>query len=326
MYHRPQFGRCDGPDRSSDGWMEPFCGVEGVTGPTGPTGATGPMGPRGCRGERGPMGPRGIQGETGATGATGATGPTGATGATGENGVTGPTGATGATGPAGGPTGPTGPSGATGPTGPTGPSGPAGPTGATGPTGPTGPTGATGETGPTGPTGATGATGETGPTGPTGPSGATGATGPTGTAEPVQLLSAYSTPAQGGTGQTPLVFDRNALSYGTAVNHAINTADFTINQPGVYTLAFSGSFAPSGTSESLPLNITTVAQLNGTAIPGGSSQHTFMEKGEVATQAFTIPVSVSSVPATVRLVCSGGDFLYSNLSATLTRNGAIPSS
>ena len=72
MYHRPQFGRCDGPDRSSDGWMEPFCGVEGVTGPTGPTGATGPMGPRGCRGERGPMGPRGIQGETGATGATGA--------------------------------------------------------------------------------------------------------------------------------------------------------------------------------------------------------------------------------------------------------------
>ena len=96
MYHRPQFGRCDGPDRSSDGWMEPFCGVEGVTGPTGPTGATGPMGPRGCRGERGPMGPRGIQGETGATGATGATGPTGATGATGENGVTGPTGATGA--------------------------------------------------------------------------------------------------------------------------------------------------------------------------------------------------------------------------------------
>ena len=60
MYHRPQFGRCDGPDRSSDGWMEPFCGVEGVTGPTGPTGATGPMGPRGCRGERGPMGPRGI--------------------------------------------------------------------------------------------------------------------------------------------------------------------------------------------------------------------------------------------------------------------------
>lgn len=226
MYHRPQFGRCDGPDRSSDGWMEPFCGVEGVTGPTGPTGATGPMGPRGCRGERGPMGPRGIQGETGATGATGATGPT----------------------------------------------------------------------------------------------------GPTGTAEPVQLLSAYSTPAQGGTGQTPLVFDRNALSYGTAVNHAVNTADFTINQPGVYTLAFSGSFAPSGTSESLPLNITTVAQLNGTAIPGGSSQHTFMEKGEVATQAFTIPVSVSSVPATVRLVCSGGDFLYSNLSATLTRDGAIPSS
>lgn len=190
----------------------------------------------------------------------------------------------------------------------------------------TGATGLTGPTGVTGPTGPTGATGPTGPAGTDGADGATGATGATGTAEPVQLLAAYSTPAQSGSGQTPLVFDRNGTSYGSAVSHTANTANFAINQPGVYTLAFSGSFAPSSTEANFPLNVTTVAQLNGTAIPGASSQHTFTEKGEVANQAFTVPFAVASVPATVRLVATGGNFLYSNLSAAITRNGAIPTS
>lgn len=185
---------------------------------------------------------------------------------------------------------------------------------------------ATGVTGPTGPTGVTGPTGPTGVTGPTGPTGPTGVTGPTGTAEPVQLLAAYSTPAQAGNSQTPLLFDRNGASYGSAVSHTANTANFAINQPGVYTLAFSGSFAPSSTGTNFPLNITTVAQLNGTAIPGAASQHTFAEKGEVASQAFTVPFAVPSVPATVRLISTGGNFQYSNLSAALTRNGDIPAS
>lgn len=220
-------------------------------------------------------------------------------------------------------TGPTGPTGVTGQTGPTGVTGPTGPTGVTGPIGPTGVTGPTGPTGVTGPTGPTGVTGPTGPTGVTGP---TGPTGPTGTAEPVQLLAAYSTPAQAGNSQTPLLFDRNGASYGSAVSHTANTANFAINQPGVYTLAFSGSFAPSSTGTNFPLNITTVAQLNGTAIPGAASQHTFAEKGEVASQAFTVPFAVPSVPATVRLISTGGNFQYSNLSAALTRNGDIPAS
>ncbi|WP_373164710.1 hypothetical protein [Agathobaculum sp. Marseille-P7918] len=262
-------------------------------------------------------------GPTGPSGATGPTGPSGATGPTGPSGPTGPTGPSGATGP----TGPTGPSGATGPTGPTGSSGatgPTGPSGATGPTGPTGPTGATGPTGPSGATGPSGPTGPTGPSGATGPSGPTGATGPAGTGTDVQLLSAYSTPPQSGTGQTPLLFDRNALSYGTAISHAANSPSFTISQPGVYNLAFNGGFAPAK-SVSFPLNLSTVAQLNGTGLPGAAAQHNFTNPNDVVNLAFTVPFAVSSVPATLQVVSTAKGFLYSNISATVTRNGSIPS-
>lgn len=170
----------------------------------------------------------------------------------------------------------------------------------------------------------TGATGPSGATGPTGPTGATGATGPAGTGSDVQLLSAYSTPPQSGTGQTPLLFDRNALSYGTAISHTANSPSFTINQPGVYTLAFNGGFAPAK-SVSFPLNLSTVAQLNGTGLPGAAAQHNFTNTNDVVNQAFTVPFTVSSAPATLQVVSTANGFLYSNISATVTRNGDIPS-
>ncbi|MGO5030133.1 hypothetical protein [Candidatus Agathobaculum pullicola] len=140
----------------------------------------------------------------------------------------------------------------------------------------------------------------------------------------MQLLSAYSTPPQPGIGQTSLLFDQNALSYGTAVSHAANSPTFTINQPGVYTLAFHGGFAPAK-SVSFPLNLSTVAQLNGTGLPGGVAQYNFTNTNNVVHLAFTVPFAVSSVPATLQIVSTAKGFLYSNISATVTRNGSIPS-
>ena len=45
--------------------------------------------------------------------------------------------------------------------------------------------------------------------------------GAAGTNPPVQLLSAYSIPAQAGTTSTPLVFDRTGVSYGTAAEQGV---------------------------------------------------------------------------------------------------------
>ena len=104
----------------------------------------------------------------------------------------------------------------------------------------------------------------------------------------------------------------------------MNSPNFTISQPGVYTLAFNGSFAPAK-SVSFPLNLSTVAQLNGAGLPGAAAQHNFTNANDVVNQSFTIPFAVSSVPATLQVVSTANGFLYSNISATVTRNGSIPS-
>ena len=75
--------------------------------------------------------------------------------------------------------------------------------------------------------------------------------GAAGTNPPVQLLSAYSIPAQAGTTSTPLVFDRTGVSYGTAAEHTANSPDFTITQPGVYTWP-SAAALPRGTAPPSP--------------------------------------------------------------------------
>lgn len=147
--------------------------------------------------------------------------------------------------------------------------------------------------------------------------------GAAGTNPPVQLLSAYSIPAQAGTTSTPLVFDRTGVSYGAAAEHTANSPDFTITQPGVYTLAFSGSFAP-GNGAAFPLNVGITAQLGGTDIPGASAQHTFQSASDVANLAFVSPFQVDAAPATLEVVGTGNAFVYSNIQLTVTRNGDLP--
>ena len=306
-----------------------------------------PCPPAPCPGPTGPTGP------TGAAGATGPTGPTGPTGATGAAGAAGPTGPT-------GPQGIPGPDGAAGPTGPQGIPGPAGAVGAAGPTGPTGATGAAGAAGPTGPTGPTGPQGPTGPTGPTGPSGEEGSSatvrvgtvttgdpgsdaavtnsgteqdavlnftiprGDSGSSASPVLLSAYSTPPQSGTSGAALLFDRNGLSYGSAISHTAGSGTFTINTPGVYSVTFHGAIAPAS-GVNFPLSIAVTLQQGGAAVPGGTVLHTFHTSSDVANVSLAVPVAVSSAPSALEIEGTGGSFLYSAIAMTITRLGDIPS-
>ena len=288
------------------------CPVTGPTGPAGATGATGPTGP------------------TGPTGATGATGPTGPTGATGATGPTGPTGATGATGP----TGPTGATGATGPTGPTGATGPSGPTGATGATGPTGPTGPSGEDGQA-------ATVRVG-TVTTGDPGTEAAVTNSGTAQDAvfdftipqgssgsgaspELLSAYSTPSQPGSSGSPLLFDRNGTSYGTAISHTAGSGSFTVNKPGVYAVAFHGRFTPV-TGSSFPLTNSVYLSQNGSSVPGAVSNYIFQTSNGMANQTFSIPIAVQTAPTTLQVISQGGTILYDGVTLSIYRLGDTPTS
>ena len=148
-----------------------------------------------------------------------------------------------------------------------------------------------------------------------------GQTGESGT--PVELLSAYSTPLQSGTDCTPLIFDRNGLIYSTSVGHSADSADFTVNQPGVYSVAFHGSFSP-GSGVDFPVTVSASLEQGGSSVPGGSALHTFHTSGDSANLAFHVPVEVSAVPTTLQVVGSGASYLYGVMGITITRMGDIP--
>lgn len=242
------------------------------------------------------------------------------------------------------------PTGTTGATGAAGVTGPTGPTGATGPTGPTGSTGATGATGPSGEDGEDGAAGATGATGQaatvrvgtvtTGEPGTEAAvvnsgtendavfdftipSGQTGQPPELELLSAFSNPVQSGTSGTALIFDRNGLVYGNAVSHSGNSSVFTVSEPGVYSVEFHGSVGPAAGVD-FPLNVLTYLTVNGASVSGAAAQHTFHTSTEMSNVAFSAPVAVSAVPATLKVIGEGGNFLYGSIGITITRLGDIP--
>ena len=275
-------------------------------------------------------------------GATGATGEAGDIGATGPTGPIGPTGATGVTG-ATGPTGPTG-------VGVTGATGEIGPTGPTGVTGSTGATGATGPTGPIGPTGATGATGPTGPTGPTGEAATitigTVTTGDPGTEAEVinsgtpndaifdfviprgepggggtpEVLATIDTSNQPTTAGGALTFSDNPLISGTSITHQAGTPDVQITQPGIYQATFHGTVSVE-TGTSIPAELVTRLNLNGSAVAGASATHTFTSSNEIATVSFSVPFRVDSVPSTLEVVAEQNGFIFNESAFTVIRLG-----
>ena len=89
-------------------------------------------------------------------------------------------------------------------------------------------------------------------------------------------------------------------------------------------MSFHSSAAPA-TGDTLPLNLLFYLNLNGTSVAGGGAEHTFTSAAETANLAFSVPVAVSTVPATLNVVGEGGDFLYSSAGMTIQRQGDIPS-
>ena len=148
--------------------------------------------------------------------------------------------------------------------------------------------------------------------------------GATGSPAPLSLLSAYSTPAQSGTNGGTLVFDQNGPSYGSDISHTAGSDTFTVNQPGVYAVAFHGSFSPvSGAN--FPQTVGVSLTQNGSVVPGATSQYIFHTSAQTAALSFSTPVAVSSAPATLQVVGDGGNYLYSTTGLSIYRLGNIPS-
>ena len=263
-------------------------GITGPTGPQGIQGATGPTGPQGIQGITGPTGPQGIQGITGPTGPQGIQGATGADGAAATVAIgtvtTAQPGAQAEVTNSGTPS--------------------AAVFDFVIPQGATGPQGIQGITGPTGPQGIQGITG------PTGPQGIQGATGPTGSTD-TQAVSAYSLPAAQVSDGGAVQFDVTATQSGTDVTHTAGSGDVTITQPGTYFVQYGATVAPTGAA-SYPVTDIVTLSVNGQTQSAGAGMVQF----DAATPARQISaaavLNVTDVPATVQVISSGGNFLYSN--------------
>ena len=149
--------------------------------------------------------------------------------------------------------------------------------------------------------------------------------GDSGSAAPISLLSAYSTPPQAGTSGTALLFDRNALSYGSDISHTAGDSTITVNTPGVYAVNFHGTLAPAS-GVTFPLSITLVLEQNGLSVAGGGVLHSFHTSSDAANLSLSVPIAVPTTPTTLQFAATGGNFNYSGITATIYRLGAIPSS
>ena len=121
-----------------------------------------------------------------------------------------------------------------------------------------------------------------------------------------------------------MLFDRNALSYGGDVSHTAGSGTVTINQPGVYSVSFHGVISPT-TTDTFPLSLVTSLTQNGTVVPGASVPHIFQSASDSSEQSFTVPISVSTVPTTLQVAATGGNYLADAISLSVSRRGDIPS-
>ena len=137
---------------------------------------------------------------------------------------------------------------------------------------------------------------------------------------PVEALSAYSIPTQTVADNAAVIFDRTAAQQGTAITHADNSADITIGEEGTYFVSFNGTAAPQNAA-SLPETNLVQFTLNGTAQNGASTQHIFTTADETSAQSASLVFNVTSVPATLQVVSSGGSFLYSGTTLNIFKIG-----
>ena len=92
--------------------------------------------------------------------------------------------------------------------------------------------------------------------------------------------------------------------------------EFTVQQPGIYSVAFHGNAGPAS-GATFPLNISLALEQGGAAIDGATASHTFNTAADTATLSFTAPVQITQAPAVLEVVGQGGNFLYSGIGITI---------
>ncbi len=133
-------------------------------------------------------------------------------------------------------------------------------------------------------------------------------------------LEAYANPPQLAAEGSELVFDRNSVICGDAVEHEENSSTFVLGEEGLYLVSFYGSFLPAA-GACLPQNLLLSLLAGGEETAGAVVQQSFELSGEVESVSFTRLVRVETAPVELAVRASGGNFFYTNVSLAIVRLG-----
>ena len=127
-------------------------------------------------------------------------------------------------------------------------------------------------------------------------------------------------PASPGSSGTPLVFDLNGESAGTAVSHAERSGSFLLNEPGVYAVSFHGTISPAS-GDTLPLNLQFTLEQDGNPVSGAAAQEVLQTQNQYSSLSFSTVVSVTDPPSTLTVSGQGGNFFYSDVGMNVYKIG-----
>ena len=106
-----------------------------------------------------------------------------------------------------------------------------------------------------------------------------------------------------------VTFDANGDIAGSDISHTAGSGDVTISATGTYYVQFSANVAPTGTTTYPAADIATIS-LNGQTLNGGAGTAQFSSASDSRHMTAATIVNVTDAPATVSVVSSGGQFLY----------------
>ncbi len=117
-----------------------------------------------------------------------------------------------------------------------------------------------------------------------------------------------------------ITFGTTPVIVGTSVSHADGSADFVVNEEGIYLVIFSSLVSP-GTATSIPNTLILRLLQDEEEVPGGVTQHVFLATGEMNDMSFSIPVPVTEDPTTLTVVADAPGFDLENTTLSIIRIG-----
>lgn len=134
-----------------------------------------------------------------------------------------------------------------------------------------------------------------------------------------EILVTFNEDEQISASKGALVFGENSLSMGEGISHEENTADIEINRAGIYQIAFHcRGEVNRGTA--LPETVNLRLYINGSAVEGAVTGHTFYSVCESASFGFNTVFSAED-RSTVQIVTDKGGYSFRNVMVSVVKIG-----